>query len=77
MCGSTSPVGDMQIHSLPAGGAFGVAEIEVSPVTAVHKAALCSQTLLYQALHAKLNENDINIFFVISYKCDVIQSIVL
>ncbi len=30
----------MQIHSLPAGGAFGAAETEVSPVTAVNKAAL-------------------------------------
>ncbi len=48
----------MQINSLPAGGAFGVAEIEVSPVTAVHKAALSSQRLLYQALQARLNEND-------------------
>ncbi len=36
----------MQIHSLPAGGAL---KREVSPVTAVHKAALRSQTLLYQA----------------------------
>ncbi len=26
----------MQIHSLPASGAFGVGEIEVSPVMAVH-----------------------------------------
>ncbi len=43
----------MQISSLPAGGAFRAAEIEVSPVTAVHKAALSSQTLLYQALHAR------------------------
>ncbi len=32
----------MQSHSLPAGGAFGVAETVVSPVTAVHKAALHS-----------------------------------
>ncbi len=32
----------MQIHYLPAGGAFGAAETAVSPVTAVHKAAQCS-----------------------------------
>ncbi len=37
-------------------------EIEVSPLTAVHKAALLSQTLLYQTLHARLNENDIQNF---------------
>ncbi len=43
----------MQIQSLPAGGAFSVGQTEVSPVTAVHKAALRSQTLLYQALHAR------------------------
>ncbi len=49
----------MQIQSLPAGGAFRVGQMEVSPVTAVHKAALCSQTLLYQALHARWNKNDI------------------
>ncbi len=29
----------MQIHSLPAGGAVGVVEIEVSPVTAVQKSS--------------------------------------
>ncbi len=40
----------LQIHSLPAEGAFGAAEIEVSLVTAVHKASLGSQSLLYQAL---------------------------
>ncbi len=37
----------MQIHSAGAG------EIEVSPVTAVHKAALRSQMLLCQTLHAR------------------------
>jgi len=35
---------------------------EVSPVMAVYKAALISQTLLYQALQARLNENDIESF---------------
>ncbi len=30
----------MQIHSLPAGGAFGAAGTVASPVTAVYKAAL-------------------------------------
>ncbi len=37
---------NMQIHFLPLGAAFGALKIAVSPVTAVHKAALCSQTLL-------------------------------
>ncbi len=37
-------------------------EIEVSQVTVVHKAALRSQTLLYQTLHARWNENDIHNF---------------
>ncbi len=36
-----------------------VGEIEVSQVTVVHKAALRSQTLLYQTLHARWIENDI------------------
>ncbi len=54
----------MKIHSLPAGGAVGV-EIEVSPVTAVHKTELCSQTLLYQKLHARWNENEIQNFLKI------------
>ncbi len=45
----------MQINSLPAGGTVGVVEILVSLVTAVHKAALSSQTLLYQILHARLH----------------------
>ncbi len=36
----------MQIHSLPLSAAFGALKIAVSPVTAVHKAALSSQTLL-------------------------------
>ncbi len=41
----------MQIHSLPAGGALKreSGELEVSPLTAVDKAALSLQTLLYQA----------------------------
>ncbi len=39
----------MQIRSLPAGGAFGVAEVEVSMVTPVHKAAL--RTPLQARLH--------------------------
>ncbi len=43
----------VQIHSLPAGGTFRAGEIEFSPIKAVHKAELCSQTLLYQALHAE------------------------
>ncbi len=50
----------MQIHSLPLGAAFGEVKIAVSLVTAVHKAALCSQTLLYQALQAWWNENEID-----------------
>ncbi len=41
-------------------------EKEVSPVTAVHKAALRSQTLLYHTLHARWNENDIQIFWRLS-----------
>ncbi len=52
----------MQINSLPAGGAVGVVESDVSPGNAVHKAELCSQTLLYQTLYARLNENDIQNF---------------
>ncbi len=32
----------MQIHSLPLDAAFGAVKIAVSPVTAVHKAALHS-----------------------------------
>ncbi len=52
----------MQIHSLPAGGAVEVVEIELSLATAVHKAALRSQTVLYQTLHARWNENDIQNF---------------
>ncbi len=47
----------MQIHSL-----FKAWELEVSPVTAVDKAALSLLTLLYQALHARWNENDIEHF---------------
>ncbi len=40
----------MQIHSLPAGGALKRENyVEVSLVTAVDKAVLSSQTLLYQA----------------------------
>ncbi len=52
----------MQINSLPAGGAVGVVEIEVFPVMAVHKVELRSQTLLYKALHARWNENNIQNF---------------
>ncbi len=52
----------MQINSLPAGGAVVVGEIEVSPGNTVHKAELRSQTLLYQTLHARWNENDIQNF---------------
>ncbi len=40
----------MQIDSLPAGGAVGAGDIAVSPVTAVIKSAL-----LYQALQERLN----------------------
>ncbi len=43
-------------------GAHKQCAIEVSPVTAVHKAALRSQMLLYQKLHARWNENDIQNF---------------
>ncbi len=41
----------MQIHSLPGASRrrFKVGELEVSLVTAVDKAVLSSQTLLYQA----------------------------
>ena len=46
----------MQIHFLPAGGALRAGEIQDSPVT------LSSQTLPYQALHAKWNENEIENF---------------
>ncbi len=42
----------MQINYLPAGAAVGVGEIE----------ELRSQTLLYQTLHARWNENDIHNF---------------
>ncbi len=49
----------MQINSLPAGGAVGAGE-RGFPGN-VHKAALLSQTL-YQTLHARLNENDIQNF---------------
>ncbi len=51
----------MQINSLPAGGGVVVIESEVSPVT-LHKTELRSQTLLYQTLHARWNENDIQHF---------------
>ncbi len=40
----------MQINYLPA---VGVVEIEVYPGNAVRKAALSSQTLFYQTLHAR------------------------
>ncbi len=52
----------MQINSLPAGGAVGVVESEVSTVTAEHKTELRSQTLLYQTLYARWNENYIQNF---------------
>ncbi len=45
----------MQINSLPAGD-------DVGAGNSVHKAELRSQTLLYQTLHARLNENDIHNF---------------
>ncbi len=47
----------MKIYYLPAGGTVGAGELEVSPI--IHKTELRSQTLLYQTLHAKLNENNI------------------
>ncbi len=50
----------MQIHSLPLGAAFGALKIAVFPGNTVHKAALHSQTLLYQALQARWNENETN-----------------
>ncbi len=45
----------MQIHSLPAGGAFKVGEIEVSPVTAVtqHSAPLTNAALSGINIHAR------------------------
>ncbi len=52
----------MQIHSLPAGGAFRARRNSGFPGNAVHKLALSSQTLLYQTLHARWNENDIHNF---------------
>ncbi len=52
----------MQINSLPAGGAFRAQRDRGFPGNAVHKAALRSQTLLYQTLHARWNENDIQNF---------------
>ncbi len=48
----------MQINSLPAEGAVGAGELEVSPVTLYTK----HKTLLYQTLHARWNENDIQYF---------------
>ncbi len=38
----------MQINSLQLSAAFGAIQIAVYPVTAVHKAALCLQALLYE-----------------------------
>ncbi len=53
----------MQIHSLPAGvGSCWSGRDWASPVMAVNKAVLSSQILLYQTLHARWNENDIQIF---------------
>ncbi len=51
----------MQINSLPAGGAVGARNIAVSPGTAVIKSALRSRKLLHQALQETLNENDIKV----------------
>ncbi len=52
----------VQIHSLPAGGAIGARDIAVSLVTAVIKSELCSQALLYQTLQERRNENEIEAF---------------
>ncbi len=49
----------MQIHSLPLDAAFGEVKIAVSPVMAVHKAALHSQMLLYQAWHDEMEMKSI------------------
>ncbi len=38
----------MHINSLQLSAAFGAIQISVYPVTAVHKAALCLQALLYE-----------------------------
>ncbi len=46
----------MQINYLPEGGAVGAGE-RGFPGNAVYKAELCSQTLLYQTLYARSNEN--------------------
>ncbi len=58
----------MQIHSLPLGVAFGAVKIMVSPVTLVHKVALRSQTLLYQAFQMRWNENETNHSRLASHK---------
>ncbi len=50
----------MQIHSFPLGVALGVLKIVFFPVTLVHKVALHSQTLLYQAFQVRWNENETN-----------------
>jgi len=42
----------MLINYLPLGAAFGVVKKICFPGNAVHKAALCSQRLLYQTLQA-------------------------
>ncbi len=55
----------MQIDSLPAGGAFGAAEIEVSLATAVNKAGKL-------ALQARGNENDIICLMSVSFRDTVI-----
>ncbi len=47
---------EMQTHSLPLGAAFGALKIAFSTLTAVPKATLRSQTLLYQALQVRLNK---------------------
>ncbi len=56
----------MQINSLPAGGAVEAGELQqVFPGNALHKTELWTQTLLYQTLNARWNENDIQHFLKI------------
>ncbi len=50
----------MQIHFLPLDAAFGEVKMAVSPVMAVHKAALHSQMLLYQAWHEEMEMKSTN-----------------
>ncbi len=56
----------MQIHSLPLGAAFGANSVFSG--NAVHKVALRSQTLLYQAFQVRLNENETNHSRLASHK---------